>query len=44
MKKTSTLGIIAIIALLIALILTLIFDGALWMSAATARCRASAAG
>ena len=30
MKKTSTLGIIAIIALLIALVLTLIFDGALW--------------
>ena len=30
MKKTSTLGIIAIIALLIALVLTLIFGGALW--------------
>jgi membrane-associated phospholipid phosphatase len=30
MKKTSTLGIIAIIALLTALVLTLIFDGALW--------------
>ena len=30
MKKTSTLGIIAIAALLIALVLTLIFGGALW--------------
>ena len=30
MKKTSTLGIIAIAALLMALVLTLIFDGALW--------------
>ena len=30
MKKTSTLGIIAIVALLIALVLTLIFGSALW--------------
>ena len=30
MKKTSTLGIIAIVALLVALVLTLIFGGALW--------------
>ena len=30
MKKTSALGIIAIVALLVALVFTLIFDGALW--------------
>jgi membrane-associated phospholipid phosphatase len=30
MKKTSILGVIAIVALLIALVLTLIFGGALW--------------
>ena len=44
MKKTSTLGIIAIAALLVALVLTLIFGAALWDVGGNARCKASAAG